>query len=106
MHLFAHVLLNFKGFQKVHIQTPRILPHPQTIRITPFHTKNNILKVSVLIKTIIQTLNKHSCYHKRVLRNKIFPMISVLFNQINKYTVKTHTHDFTHLIKNKMSICK
>ena len=65
---FSH----FNNFKRVHTQTQHILPHAPNIHITPFHTKNNFLKVTMHIKTIMQTPNKHFYYHKRVLREWIF----------------------------------
>ena len=40
-HYFSYILLDFKHFQKVHIQISHILPHPPNIHMIPFHTKDN-----------------------------------------------------------------
>ena len=53
VHFSTYILLDSKCFQKAHTQTPHILPHHT--HINPFHTKHNILKVTMLIKIIIQT---------------------------------------------------
>ena len=58
MQFFAYILLDFKRFQKAHTQTQH----------NPFHTKNNLLKVTMHVKIIIQNPQKHFYYHKRVLQ--------------------------------------
>ena len=40
-HFFAHILLDFQRFQKVHMKILHILPHPQNTLVFPCHTKNN-----------------------------------------------------------------